>query len=505
MDAAWADDEEPLLRDLKYDPHYPFKRLIYKPSSRKYSQVEFNPMQWMKRWDRRRTSFIGCSNATNDSTQFGRGFKLLKVMKTTSETRWNYLAQFVQSLCMSAGLHDTVVAMIASFTNLRNLELVGYPLNGGYRATAPKVSLPRLQSLKLRGYFPGALVRNLCSNAKKEHLTHLNLGLLATPTDDAPHMELKDEGSRAPISAEAAGPHQELGAEAAGPALMLADSSGDQSGGEDDDIDDGDREDEEDDFGEEEDDWEEEEEDDWDGQSWPMILQSPIWLPRSLPEQLTKLMHLHLVKPYSGETELSTAHSGYVMISDKCEQVLNQEWVSLLRDVAGTLKELILEHRVRLLQGYIYNNGKSYCYRKQSSHGVLGGNTADRGDRAFCTSVLRFLLEESGSFSQLAELSLRGIQIKGLPTWMNAGAVPGKNRVPDNDKLLSQAFPNSKVRICQGVYPIHAGDSDVYRGGQDTPLEAAQDEGDGLLYDASIYNDYKKKFGPQWRVRSARE
>jgi hypothetical protein len=110
-----------------------------------------------------------------DVSQFGRAKKLLGIRKITSKARWDFLAQLVRSLCISARVTDDVVDMISSFTNLRGLELISFPPEGGHAATAPDVHLPHLESLKLRGYVSAVLAQKFCSNG--EHITHLDLEL----------------------------------------------------------------------------------------------------------------------------------------------------------------------------------------------------------------------------------------------------------------------------------------------------------------------------------------
>jgi hypothetical protein len=84
---------------------------------------------------------------------------------------------------------------------------------------------------------------------------------------------------------------------------------------------------------------------------------------------------------------------------------------------------------------------------------------------------------------------------------MDTDETPGKNGVPDNDSLMRQAFPNCSIDIFEPAYPLHVYPGNIYQNWPDERHEANQDEGDGLLYDASFYNDYKKRFGPQWRIQ----
>ncbi|KAK9783927.1 hypothetical protein SCAR479_00486 [Seiridium cardinale] len=494
--ADWDDPKERLERALADEKDYPYNKSILDPSPRKYAQGEFDHGAWAEKFKlkedqhRRHVSHAATRNVSRDDSQFGKEDQLIRVRKITSKERWDLLAHHVQSLCMSTGVDDEVVEMIASFRNLRNLELVGYSLEKGHVASSPDVYMPRLQSLKLRGYFPAALVRKFCGNA--EHITHLNLGLLATSTDDGAYADtlLKHGDSWALVSDEEAERYQQNGAEAAALASNTVDTTNSLDGEQSDNIDGADENTEE---GGEED--EEEEEPPW-------ALHSPIWLPRSLPLRFAALTHLHLVKPYTGTTTRGDAFEDFVHIPHRYEQILNKEWVFLIEAVAGTLKELILEHRVPMQVGDTVGDGDPYPEDKRSAAGysyMWDSGVSDRGDELFCTSVLRLLLEQSARFSQLRQLSFRGIQVNGLPTRTDTDGVPGKNGVPDNDKLLHQAFPNCSVEIFEQMYPIHVYADDTYEPPEHP--ESTQDEGDGLLWDASFYNDYRKRFGPQWRVQ----
>ncbi|KAL2272654.1 hypothetical protein FJTKL_06263 [Diaporthe vaccinii] len=187
----WGSVEARLADAEVEDSMYPFKKLIYEPSSRNYSQCGFNLERWIASFEEKGlhwqipdlSSTRATDNANRRNFQHGREEKFVGAMRTASKERWAELAQHVRSLCMSIGVDDEVVEVIASFKNLRSLELIGLPLERGHPATARQVNLPNLQNLKLRGYFPAALARNICHNA--EHITHLDIGLLATPTDDA--------------------------------------------------------------------------------------------------------------------------------------------------------------------------------------------------------------------------------------------------------------------------------------------------------------------------------
>lgn len=464
------------------DSRYPFKKLIYEPPSRNYSQRGFNPEQWSatfkkKGWRVPDDSFTRATdNINRRNFQHGREEKFVGAMKIASKERWAELAQHVHSLCMSIGVDDEVVEVIASFRNLRSLELVGLPLERDHPATAREVKLPKLQNLKLRGYFPAALARNICHNA--EHVTHLNIGLLATPTDDAGYKDtlLKDDDSLETVTEGEAEELRQNGAEAAFRSLKAegAKSESPHADGEE---------------------GEEDSDDESDDETEPWALHSPIWLPRSLAQAFSRVTHLHLVKPATGQPR-SLCGNNFVYIPHRYEQILCMEWVFLLEAAAGSLKELVLEHRIPTQVGDTVGDGAPW----PEPRGSWGGADADRGDELFCTSVMRFMLEHSGNFSNLRRLALRGIQMSGLKTNEDSDQVPGANGVPDNDEALRRAFPNCEIDIFENTYPIHVYAGYVYQGWAENRHEAMQDEIDGLLYDFSYYNDYKKRFGPQWRI-----
>lgn len=473
------------------DRRYPFKKLIYEPSSRKYSQCGLNPERWSATFTEKglhwRVSDLSSTRATDNvnrrNFQHGREEKFVGAMKIASKERWAELAQHVHSLCMSIGVDDEVVEVIASFRNLRSLELIGLPLARGHPATAREVNLPHLQNLKLRGYFPAALARNICRNA--EHVTHLDIGLLATPTDDAAYKGTllnHDDDDDATVTEDEAEEFRRNGAEAAS---SLAKAEGARSGSPHAD-------------GEES---EEDSDDESDEEDLPWALHSPIWLPRSLAQSLSGVTHLHLVKPATGETGLMFAFDHFTHIPHRYEQVLCMEWVFLLEAVAGSLKELVLEHRIPMEVGDTVGDGDPWPESRGPQIGLTWRSAeADRGDELFCRSVLRFILEQSGRFSNLRRLALRGIQMAGLKIDEDSDEVPGANGVPDNDEALRRAFPNCEVDIFKETYPIHVYAGYVYQSWPDNRHEAMQDEGDGLLYNSSYYNDYKKRFGPQWRI-----
>ncbi|RWA07800.1 hypothetical protein EKO27_g7304 [Xylaria grammica] len=482
------------------DPKYPYKKLVFEPSRRKYAQCHFDPEKWQESFSPRRRRRDKPRRATDNCNrrnfQFDREEQLVGVRKITSAERWAELAQHVRSVCLSIGVDDEVAGVLASFVNLRSLELVGLPLEKGHPATAPGMKFPELRNLKLRGYFPAALVRNICDNT--EHIKYLDLGLLSTATDDEPYKSnlLADDDNQARVSEQEAENYQKNGSEAAALALQstgAADSGGgsgvgDEEGGED---------------KEEDQDEDEEDEEDSDDESEPWALHAPIWLPRSLPARFVALTHLHLVKPYTGETDSYMSHDHFAHIPHRYEQIVCLEWVALLQGVAGTLKELILEHRIPVEEGDTVGDGDLLPMAKggnRRGRGLFGPRLPDRGDKLFCKSVLRLLLEQSGLFPKLEHLAFRGIQIKGLRARTGVDQVPGKNGVPDNDALLRELYPRCTVDLFEDAYPIHVYAGYVYQSWPMSRQEAMQDEGDGLMWNLDYYNDYKKRFGPQWHV-----
>lgn len=459
FDPMYVDD-----LDLEDEPEHPYKRLLLEPTSRKYAEQDLDTRLAALAITKDTLGWRHyCDRYTTPKDLF------LGVKETITKERWYFLAQLVQTLCMSVQADDKMVEMIASFSNLRSLELIGR-CRERFAATAPDVYLPRLESLTLRGYFSAALARKFCGNA--EHITHLNLGLLATRTDDAAYDKtLLDESSTddsgALLSDEEAERYQQNGAEAA----AIASQTGNNNNG-----------DPEADTHEKESDEESDDESDEEEEAW--ALHAPIWLPRNLPQRFKSLTHLHLVKPFTGETRWDWAHDRLIHIPHRYEQIVNKEWVFLLQAVAGTLKELILEHRVPMSVGDTLGDSDAVPERKRSSgdrHQPSWVSTdPDRGDVQFATSVLQLLLEKSDSFLRLRKLSFRGIQIKGLPIGSKS------------DELLHQRFPNCSIDIFEPAYPIH---SDIYH-------EAVQEDGDGLLASVSFYTDYKTRFGPQWTIQN---
>ncbi|KAF7541459.1 hypothetical protein G7054_g520 [Neopestalotiopsis clavispora] len=507
--------------DATLHAKYPYKNCILEPSARKYGQPEFHedPARWIERvrFGRQPAKEISCprsrlsENSNRRNYQFGREELFVSVRGWSSRDRWADLAQHVRSLCISIGVDNEVAEVIGSFPNLTSLELIGLPCNNGHSALAPDIHLPKLQNLKLRGYLSSAFVRKVCNNAK--HINHLDIGLLATPKDDEAYKKtlLVENDDTTPVSEEQAENFQKNGSEVAALAKIarIAKKDSSDNGDSDEGSDEGSDEDSDEDEGSDDEDDEDDEEeydefDEEDERQFPWALHSPIWLPRTLPPKLTSITHLHLTKPYTGETNLGCLGTDrFKDIPHRYEQVLCLEWAALLKGVAATLKELILEHRVPQNVGDTVNDGDSWpetkgSYRREAF--FHGTQNPDRGDVIFCQSVLPLLLEQSRSFTSLRRLALRGIQVKGISTRADAVDTPGQNGVRDNDELLQEAYPGCDIEIFEEAYAIHVYAGSIYECWSPHRHEAAQDQSDGLLHDDSFFNDYKMRFGPQWKI-----
>jgi hypothetical protein len=502
MEEEWRDPLQEVFYKAPSDDPYPYQSQLFEPSSRKYTECVFDPAYWIgDNWitsyrlkkDRKISFAPSRTPARSDQSrnnQFGREEKLIGVPKITTKERWNQLALCVHSLCMSVGVDDEVVDLIASLKNLRSLELVGFAKKEAHAPTARDITLPSLENLKLRGYFPSALVRNICNNA--EHIKYLDLGLLATSTDDEAYKDtlLAARGTRAPVTLAQAEQYQQNGAEAqANGASNLTTTDAHIDDVEDEE---GNKYDIEE--------WRNDEEPmPWEPMPW--ALHAPIWLPRSLPSRLVSLTHLHLVKPYSGETSGDARCDGFSEIPHRYEQTLCIEWRLLLEAVGSLLKELILEHRAPAAYVDTVEEGDPVPLEKRPRDWSSDGpRDNDRGDELFCRSVLRLLLEESSHFSNLRHLALRGIRIKGLATQTDSDIVPGQGSSPDNDEILRKAYPDCEVELFEDAYALHSDAHSVYGPWTEDTHTAIQDEGDGLLWSLAHYKDYKKRFGPQWRV-----
>lgn len=356
----------------------------------------------------------------------------LRTSRLSPAPRWQGLAEHVKSLCMSIGIDGEVMGVIATLQNLGSLELVGLPLEE-HALDTPSVALPRLQNLRLRGYFPVAFVRQVYGNARR--ITHLDLGLLAMKADDAAH----------------------------GETLLIDEQNGVEE-----------------------------------AVRIPRLPHSPLWLPAvGPPDQSPALTHLHLIKPFM--SDLGIYQEDLWHVPDEYEDALNAEWVSLIRGVAGSLQELVLEHRLPVAQSGVWN--------RQDPGPIPPGYRYEQldGDFDFCQTVLPFLAANSSLFPNLKRLELRGIRIDDVPprtlaaTDSDQGQGQGQVDMVDYDTLLRLAFPECQVSIWQSPYPIHVFPTSSWSSGPSlTRYTVMQDDGDGLLWGAALYNDYRKRFGPPW-------
>lgn len=123
----------------------------------------------------------------------------------------------------------------------------------------------------------------------------------------------------------------------------------------------------------------------------------------------------------TGEINLSLAHDTFIHIPHRYEQVLNKEWGFLLQAVAGTLKELIFEHRVSMRVSDIAGDGSPHPESKRSSNRSSGyhlnyaavSTEPNRGDELLCRPVLRLSSEESNSFSPAEAAFVQGNPSQG--------------------------------------------------------------------------------------------
>lgn len=455
---------------------YPFADCILQPSDRKYAQCETNHKAWRARANTR--EMIARERAQNEAAQratdncnrktyqYGREEIFLGVRRAlSSPSRWAELAAHVQSLCMSIAVDEEVYMILASLTNLRALQLVGLPLeeewgdNSDARATSltyntpgpssmPTMKFPALRSLRLRGYIPTKLVREIIAN-NASRITHLDLGLLAGPREDKVNAIL---------------------------------SSIDDSDDDDSDL------------------YDLVEDDD---EKRPWALHSPHWLQGEscLPAPLSSLTHLRLVKPYNGITPSSSWTSdSFDDIPDQYDEVIYQEWAYILNSAASTLKEAIFEHRVAMEAGDTVGDGDPNPERKGSSYSTR----PDRADIQFCEIIVRRLLVGGyAQFPHLLHLALRGIRTRAIQTLaeeVGSDAVPGIGDVPSNEERLRSAFPACDVELFEPAYPVHVYAGSIYQHWSNNRHEAAQDAGDGLLHSEEFYNDYRRRFGPDWRI-----
>lgn len=489
LDEAIDPDDEDFHRNHSVSDTYPFGDYPLQPSSRKYAQcpldgeleawrIYADPRAiWEQDGDHARIQGKGqaTDNANRHVYQFGREQRFLGVKSAVHASgqpalRWTALAAHVQSLCMSIAVDEEVCLVLADLRNLRSLQLVGLPLEeewgGGKHLKAdstpypplPAMVFPALRRLRLRGYIPTHLVREIVGR-NGPGITHLDLGLVAGPRED------------------------KLNA-------MLPSFPGDDEEDEDEDDDDDDNSSLE----------------EYDDEKPPWGLHSPHWLQgaSTLPAPLSSLTHLCLVKPYTGEVSSWISTDSFSKIPSAYDQVVYDEWAAILDSAASTLQEVILEHRVVLQAGDTVGDGDPHPERKGSQF-FRERPEPDTADVQFCQTILRRLrVGGRAAFPYLQHLGLRGIRIREIPTLVeevSGGEVPGVGGVPDNEECLRAVLPaGCDVELFEPTFPIHVYAGFVYQNWSTNRHEASQDPGDGLLHDESFFHDYRRRFGPDWRI-----
>ena len=367
--------------------------------------------------------------------------------------RWQELAQHVRFLCISVHVDDEVIETISHFRNLTSLELVGL---GPYQcddhrsskwcpeesapARAPfDVKFPNLNNLKLRGFLPAAFVYNICSHASR--LTHLNLGLLASPLDDMPHAEwIRNKEN-----------------------LALESPDDNESCY------------------------------DMDEAQRPLAPHNPIWLHpgNQAPLNLPNLTHLHLVKPALDSSRHTLFDSMHLVVSEEYEAAVNKEWASLIKTVGGTLKELVLDHR------WTSEGGETVVW--QLGEALSPGGPLDSGDMVFSKIVLSLLTKESQLFPTLRYVAFRGLRLMAdCPEYDYKGRLFEDTGDNGPRAVMQRLFP-----MCELEPPLGA-DKIVLDGGHDCyevqDLELRQDGIDGLLRCSGIYQNYVMRYGRQWKI-----
>lgn len=479
---AYIENDSEFLGDCTVSDEYPFADSVSQPSSRKYAQCELpetdrdawrekTERRQRERWSRRENSgesdgeggrdTQGCNR---DTYQFGRERIFLATKRHTSPSQWAELAAHVQSLCISIAIDQQVCTMLADLVNMRSLQLVGLPLEEEWdegnhlradatpRPPLPAMVFPALRNLRLRGYIPTNLVRAiLASNGS--HITHLDLGLVAGPKEDALNSML--------------------------PSFP---------------------EDPDDEYGDNTDDEDKE----------PWGLHSPHWLQgeTGLPTPLSSLTHLRLVKPYNGD--LSSVFSDtFKDVPSDYDRVIYKEWAAVMDSAASTLKEAVFEHRVAMEIGDTVGDGDPCPQRKDGQASSSYTGEPDPADVQFCQTILRrFLTGGHAHFPNLQHLGLRGIRTREINAFGeevgggDADTPHSEDVWWSNADRLRAAFPACDVELFEPAYPIHVYAGYIYESWAMNRHEAGLDAGDGLLYNDEYYNDHRRRFGPDWRIGS---
>lgn len=431
-------------------------RIVSEPAQRKYSQREFdgcNPdgidLSHQAYLDGDEAEVVGraAENGNRRNLQFAKEEKFARVGSITPAPRWAELALHIKSLCMSIGVDAGLIGVLSSLANIRSLELVGLPLPEVKPCpdSAPKIRMPALTNLKLRGYFPVALLKEmLATNA--ETITHLNVGLLAHKFDD-------ENNSRA-----------------------LLTGRGEQHGDGDD-----------------------------DDSFTPWAFHSPLWLSDDVVRRFSSLTHLHLVKPYTGHSHMD--YGSCAEPPSQYEEMVYDEWTQLLGATAETLRELILEHRLFIDNSTVMDRepgpeGKgSWHFRADPDPGDI------LFCQSVLPQLLR-QSKRFGKLRHLAlrGIQINGISLGPNDNPSDeeqaaAGAMFGSDAKRENDRRLRDAYTGCHVELeMNHVYGIYPYDGPTYEDWPDNRKEPRQDEGDGLLEDADYYRDYLQRYGPQWRI-----
>ncbi|KAK7993004.1 hypothetical protein PG988_001798 [Apiospora saccharicola] len=456
------DDDDDDQTESGYS-QYPFLRIVKEPATRKYSQRElagYNPDeidlldQVFIEGDDAEVVGRAAGNANRRNLQLAKEEKFCRVSSITPAPRWAELALHVKSLCMSVGVDAGLLRVLSSLTNLQSLELVGLPLPEVKPCpdSAPEIRMPALTNLKLRGYFPVALLKEiLSSNAGT--ITHLNLGLLATNFDD-------QYNSRNLLT----------------------------QGGEED----GDGDDDEESFS-------------------PWAFHSPLWLSNdSMAKRFTSLTHLHLVKPYTGYNPMD--YGSCEEPPSQYEEMVYEEWTRLLGATAETLKELVLEHRIFIDHGTIMDH-EAHAEQKEGAEPDAGdvlfcqsvlplllqeskrfGKLRHLALRGIQINQIPIPLKTTtGNNGEAATATATAAATEEIP-----GGVDGQ---PETDAWLRKAYAGCDVELeMDAVYGIYPFDGPTYESWPENRKEPRQDEADGLLEDADYYRDYVQRYGPQWRI-----
>jgi hypothetical protein len=232
-----------------------------------------------------------------------------------------------------------------------------------------------------------------------------------------------------------------------------------------------------------------------DEEVYPWALHGPLWLhPQVLPSLvLPRLTHLNITRPFLGDI-LDMWTDSFEQVPADYERALVGEWAALLRANAGTLKEVIFDYRIPQNAGDTVGDGDPAPVHVDSR--------ALTGDLIFGHQILNMFVNEGELFPNLQRLDFRGIRMKN--TMLDQEQLDirkSKKERMNNVELLVKRFPECEINVFQPPYPLYVYAGEVYQHWPSNRHEAMQDSGDGLLYEASYYNDYVKRFGKTWKVK----